>query len=296
MPTATSPAKPVAAVLDAVETLEGAGFVVRRPFPVGRLEQIDPFLLLDHMGPAVHEPGEAQGAPDHPHRGFETVSYLLAGELEHEDSAGHHGILGPGDVQWMTAGAGVVHSEMPSRRFQREGGTIHGFQIWVNLPRDAKRIPPRYQEVPAASIPRVEQPGVVARVVAGEGHGVRGAVETHTPITYVHLTVDPGAAIRWPVPADWNAMVYAISGDGRVGDDATVVAEGQLAVLARVDGDVAVAVPADRTEPLEALLLAGRPINEPLFRYGPFVMNTKAEIVEAIEDFQAGRLGQIPRG
>src|ERR1041384_4809727 len=176
----------VAGIVTSIETLEGGGFLVRRPFPTASFSDFDPFLLLDEMGPMDVGPGEAKGAPDHPHRGFETVTYLLSGEMEHKDSRGHAGRLRPGDVQWMTAGAGVVHSEMPSAEFQRTGGRIHGFQLWVNLPRREKMTSPRYQEIPAASIPTAQTKDdlVTVRVIAGEALGARAVIETITPITY----------------------------------------------------------------------------------------------------------------
>ncbi len=300
--TTTTRDRSIAGVLQAVETLEGEGFVVRRPFPVAGLEQIDPFLLLDQMGPKELAPGEAKGAPDHPHRGFETVTYVLEGELEHEDSVGNHGIIGAGDVQWMTAGAGVVHSEMPSRRLQAEGGRLHGFQLWVNLPREAKMRPPRYQEIAAADIPVVRRPAraapggaaeVTVRIIAGEVDGVAGAVETHTPIAYLHVTVPAGSSTTLPAPEDRNAMVYVVSGVVVAGGQAA--AEAELVVFDRDGDEITLSVPADAAATAEVLVLEGTPIGEPLVRYGPFVMNTKAEIIEAIEDFQAGRMGAITR-
>jgi redox-sensitive bicupin YhaK (pirin superfamily) len=296
MTTTTTRPRSVMQVLPSISTTEGAGFTVRRPFPVGALEQIDPFLLLDHMGPVDYQPGQAKGAPDHPHRGFETVTYLLDGEMEHEDSVGNRGRLGAGDVQWMTAGAGVVHSEMPSRRLQTEGGRLHGFQIWVNLPRTDKMAAPRYQEVPSSRIPEVELDDgrVRVRLIAGQAFGHDGAVETHTPIEYFHVTVQPGGSVEVPAPESMNAMAYVISGDGEVAG-ATTAHESDLVVLAR-DGDAfTLSAPADADRPFDVLVLAGRPLGEPLARYGPFVMNTRAELIEAVDDFNAGRLGQITR-
>jgi redox-sensitive bicupin YhaK (pirin superfamily) len=283
-------------VLPSISTLEGGGFTVRRPFPVGALEQIDPFLLLDHMGPVDYSPGEAKGAPDHPHRGFETVTYLLEGEMEHEDSAGNRGRLTAGDVQWMTAGAGVVHSEMPSRRLQIEGGRLHGFQIWVNLPRADKMVAPRYQEVPSSQIPEVEldEGKVHVRLVAGSAFDREGAVETHTPIEYFHVTVQPGGAVDVPAPQTMNAVVYVIGGHGQVAGT-TTAAESDLVVLERDGDSFRLDVPADATEAFDVLVLAGEPLGEPMARYGPFVMNTRAELAQAVDDFNAGRLGQIER-
>jgi redox-sensitive bicupin YhaK (pirin superfamily) len=297
----TSPAgddtarRSVRQVVPSIETLEGAGFIVHRPFPVGDLDQVDPFLLLDHMGPVDYAPGEAVGAPDHPHRGFETVSYILEGELEHEDSAGHRGVIGAGDVQWMTAGSGVVHSEMPSRRLQTEGGRVEGFQIWVNLPSDQKMTDPRYQEVPQARIPRVEldEGRAVVRLIAGRAHGVDGAVETTSPIVYAHVTVQPGGRVDLPADAGMNAMIYVIHGSGAVGADERPVRQYELAILEH-DGDE-VHLAAGDDEPLDVLVLAGEPLREPIARYGPFVMNTRQQIVDAFEDYQAGRLGSITR-
>jgi redox-sensitive bicupin YhaK (pirin superfamily) len=275
----------IEAVIPAIRQLEGGGFEVRRPFPTAALPQVDPFLLLDHMGPVDLGPGEAKGAPDHPHRGFETVTYMLEGTMEHEDSAGHAGRIGPGDVQWMTAGSGVIHSEMPIEEIRRDGGRVHGFQVWVNLPAKEKMIPPRYQEYAADQIPEVHHDdGVTVRVIAGKIDKVRGAVETHTPVTYLHVTLPPGTRFDAPVPASQNAMVYGISGSG----------EGELVVFAH-DGDVVEVANTNETEPRELLLLAGEPLREPIARYGPFVMTTKAQLVEAVDDFQAGRFGAIAR-
>jgi redox-sensitive bicupin YhaK (pirin superfamily) len=278
-------------VVDAVRTFEGEGFAVRRAFPTPDLDMVDPFLLLDEMGPADHRPGEAKGAPDHPHRGFETVTYLLEGAFEHRDSAGNAGRLGPGDVQWMTAGAGVVHSEMPARELQEQGGRLHGFQLWVNLPAADKMKPPHYQEIPAADIPVVTRDGVTARVIAGAALGTTGAVETHSPITYVHASLEPGATLTVPAPRSQHAFAHVFGGRGRAGGNATPVADGQLALFT-ADGDE-LTVAADDDSALEVLVLAGEPLREPVARYGPFVMNTRDEIVQAVRDYQDGRLGEI---
>jgi quercetin 2,3-dioxygenase len=286
--------RPVIKVIDSIRTLEGGGFPVRRPFPTRDLMQVDPFLLLDHLGPVTWGPGEGIGAPDHPHRGFETVKYLLSGGFQHKDSAGHAGKLAPGDVQWMTAGSGVVHSELPSDEFMRDGGVMHGFQIWVNLPARDKLMPPRYQEIPAAGIPRaVSSDGkVTVRVVAGESLGKSAVIETRTPIYYLHFTIQPGGDVLQSVPAGYNALVYVIAGAVRVGQEQKQVSEGQMAQLG--DGDsVRLALPADAALAADFLLLAGQPLNEPVARYGPFVMNTREEIEQAFRDYQSGRMGRI---
>ncbi len=283
----------VARIVDIVTMLEGGGFTVRRPFPTETLTHLDPFLLLDEMGPMDVAPGEAKGAPDHPHRGFETVTYMLSGNMEHRDSAGNAGALGPGDVQWMTAGAGVVHSEMPSEEFQRTGGRMHGFQLWVNLPRGDKMTRPRYQDVPASRVPKVRTPdgSVTVAVIAGEALGVKAVIDTRTPIMYLHYDLQAGAHVAQRVPADHNALAYVVAGSGEVGRDGRRVKEGQMAIFAP-DGDE-VAVLAGPEGPLSLLLIAGVPLREPIARYGPFVMNTHEEVLQAFKDFRDGRMGRI---
>jgi redox-sensitive bicupin YhaK (pirin superfamily) len=291
----TQTPRTVAGVINSVETLEGAGFLVRRPFPKSSFSEFDPFLLLDELGPINVKPGQAKGAPDHPHRGFETVSYVLAGRLEHKDSAGHARLLNPGDVQWMTAGAGVVHSEMPESRFTQTGGRLHGIQLWVNLPQRDKMMPPRYQEIPAADIPvaQTEDKSVTVRVIAGEALGAKAVIQTRTPITYLHFTLQPGATIIQPVPKEYNAFVYILDGSGLFGTEPAPGDDGQMVLFSQDGEDVAIANPADAQRPLDFLLIAGVPLNEPVVRYGPFVMNTEAEITQAIDDYQAGRMGRI---
>jgi quercetin 2,3-dioxygenase len=286
--------RPVVEVVTSEKTLEGGGFPVRRPFPTARLLQVDPFLLLDHLGPVQWGPGQGIGAPDHPHHGFETVTYLLSGEMQHRDSAGHRGKLGPGDVQWMTAGAGVVHSELPSDAFMRDGGTLHGFQIWVNLPARDKMTRPRYQDIAAARIPEAASADdrVRVRVIAGESLGQSAVIETHTPIIYLHFTLQRGGEIVQPVPRGHNALAYVIHGELGAGDEARRVREGQMARFGGGDA-VRLAVDGQAAGPAELLLLAGVPLNEPVERYGPFVMNTRDEIVQAVRDYQSGKMGSL---
>ncbi|MBW2278480.1 MAG: pirin family protein [Deltaproteobacteria bacterium] len=283
-------------IVEAIRTIEGGGFPVRRPFPTVAQPQVDPFILLDHFGPTRWEPGQAMGAPDHPHRGFETVTYILAGRNEHRDSVGNHGVLGPGDVQWMTAGAGVVHAEMPEAGFLRDGGLSHGFQIWVNLPARDKMIPPRYQDIPKAQIPsgRSDDGRVEVRVIAGEALGVSAAIETRTPITLLHFEVAPGGVALQRIPSDHSAFLYVFDGAVRVGSEQIVVGEGQLALLGPGE-EVGFDVPAEAADPAQLLLLSGIPLNEPIARWGPFVMNTDAQLQQAIADYQNGRMGQIHR-
>ena len=294
---ASGAVRPVEHVATAVSSFEGAGFPVRRPFP-GALDSsvTDPFLMLDQMGPVVYAPNKALGAPDHPHRGFETVTYLIDGEMEHRDSYGGGGVIRGGDTQWMTAGAGLVHSEMPTEKMMREGGLLHGVQLWVNLPRADKRAEPRYQDLSGDELAllRNDDGTALVRLIAGDLSGVEGPGNTHTPIVLAHATLQPGAHLALEWPREFNALVYALSGSGHVGDaQGRAVRSGQIAALG--SGDVVVVdADSDATEPLEVLLLGGKPLREPVFSYGPFVMNTKSEIVEAIDDYQAGKMGSIP--
>ena len=283
----------VSKIVTAHKQREGGGFIVRRPIPSAGLQMVDPFLLIDEMGPVVYRPGEAVGAPDHPHRGFETVTYVLEGELEHEDSAGHRGALHAGDVQWMTAGGGIVHSEEPSRALREQGGRVHGFQIWVNLPARLKMTTPRYQEIPAARIPSAETPDgrVRVRVVAGEALGARAVIETHTPIVYQDWAIDDGGDVTTPLPRDHQALVYVFQGDVLLGGEDRLVKDGQMAILGAGDSVRFRGVPGGG----RLLLLAGVPLGEPVARYGPFVMNRQDEIADAVRDYQNGRMGEITR-
>jgi redox-sensitive bicupin YhaK (pirin superfamily) len=293
--TKTNEGRTVAGIVNSIETLEGGGFLVRRPFPKASFSDFDPFLLLDEMGPMDVAPGEAKGAPDHPHRGFETVTYLLSGDMQHKDSGGHAGRLGPGDVQWMTAGAGVVHGEMPSPEFLRDGGRMHGFQLWVNLPQRDKMMKPRYQEIPGSRIPKATSAdGLVSvSVIAGEAMGAKAVIETRTPIIYLHYRLEPGGVATQQVPHDYNAFAYVVDGAGLFGAEGERGADGQMVMFAPDGDEVRIENPADAKSALEVLVIAGVPLNEPIARYGPFVMNTEAEIHQAFEDFQQGRMGAI---
>jgi hypothetical protein len=291
-PTTLEPRR-VARVIDAVSTLEGGGFPVRRPFPVDGFSHFDPFLLIDHLGPVDWPPGGAIGAPDHPHRGFETVTYVLQGENEHRDSFGNADVLSPGDVQWMTAGGGVIHSEMPTPAFQRSGGTQHGFQIWVNLPSIDKMMTPRYQTLRASQIPQAQSADklVHVRVIAGEALGVSARIDTRVPIQMLHYTLQPGADVEQHVPSDQNGLVYVFKGTARVGD--RELRTGQAALLGSGE-QIALGNRKESGEAAELLLLSGEPIKEPVARYGPFVMNTREEIEQAFRDYQSGQFGVIP--
>ena len=293
--TKTNEGRTVAGIVNSIETLEGGGFLVRRPFPKASFSDFDPFLLLDEMGPMDVAPGEAKGAPDHPHRGFETVTYLLSGDMQHKDSGGHAGRLRAGDVQSMTAGAGVVHGEMPSPEFLRDGGRMHGFQLWVNLPQQDKMINPRYQEIPSARIPKATSAdGLVSvTVIAGEAMGEKAVIETRTPIIYLHYRLEPGGVATQQVPRAFNAFAYVVDGAGLFGAEGEGGADGQMVMFAPDGDEVRIENPADAKATLEVLVIAGAPLNEPIVRYGPFVMNTEAEIHQAFDDYRRGRMGAI---
>ena len=288
----------VTRVINSIQTYEGEGFPVRRPFPGLARSVADPFILLDQMGEVQYGVGEAKGAPDHPHRGFETVTYMIDGEFVHRDSTGGGGIIANGDTQWMTAGAGIVHSEMPPEKLVRTGGLFHGVQLWVNLPAAKKFSPPGYQDIAAASVTllRSDDGGALVRVIAGALGDHRGPGVTQTPITYAHVTLAPGSRLEVPWRQDFNALVYALGGFGSVGADRVALASGQLAVLG--DGD-ALRIEGGplqdaRTPTFDVLLLGGLPIGEPVVQYGPFVMNTREEILQAVADYQSGKMGSIP--
>ena len=267
--------------------LEGGGFPVRRPIPMSALTS--PFLLLDEMGPVDWPPNGAIGAPNHPHRGFETVTYLLQGRMNHADSAGNCGQLNPGDVQWMTAGRGVIHSELPHPDFYQTGGIMHGFQIWVNLPAADKMMQPRYQDVPAKDIPVVSSPDglVEVRVIAGQSLGQSAIIDTMIPITFLHMILKPGGKIIQSIDKGLNGMIYCFSGCLNI--EQRTLNDGQLGILS--DGDeVCLSVSKSADEEVNLLVLAGPQIDEPIARYGPFVMNTEQEIMQAIEDYNSGTL------
>lgn len=287
--------RPIAQVVTAHQQREGAGFMVRRPVPTMGLDQVDPFLMLDEVGPVTYAPNEAIGAPDHPHRGFETVSYILAGEKLHEDSTGKTQLIRAGDVQWMTAGAGIVHSELPGPDFKAAGGLAHGFQIWVNLPAKAKFTEPGYQFLAAGEIPIATSPDgrVQVTVITGQAFGVTAAIGTHTPIWLQDWRVQPGADAEIDIDAAFNAAAYVFDGAVEFGATPNPVERGQMAVFGAGDR-LRVSAARDGVGG-RFLLLAGEPINEPVARYGPFVMNTREELVAAFDDFHAGAMGVIER-
>jgi len=276
--------------------LEGAGFEVRKAFTGVDHRLVDPFLLLDHMGAVEYAPDEAKGAPDHPHRGFEMGIYMLDGELEHCDSNGGGGLITDGATQWMTAGSGIVHSEMPTEKIVTKGGLFHGVQLWVNLPSAQKWAAPQYQDSDAykAVLLASQDGGALVRLIADDLASHRGPGDTRTPITYAHASVSPGEHMQLPWRLDFNALVYVLSGSGTIGPEHTAIREGQLAVLGGAGDLITIRCNSkqeSRSPALELMLLGGSPIGEQVSWYGPFVMNTREEIIQAIKDYQDGRMG-----
>jgi redox-sensitive bicupin YhaK (pirin superfamily) len=290
--------RPVRSVTNAPRGFEGEGFPVRRAFAGVDLGDLDPFVHLDQMGEVEYAPGEPKGTPWHPHRGFETVTYMIDGTFEHNDSNGGGGVITNGDTQWMTAGAGILHIEKPPEALVVSGGLFHGLQLWVNLPRDQKWAAPRYQDLRAAEVALASSSdgGALVRIIAGEVAGHPGPGSTYTPMTLVHATLSPGARLALPWRVDYNALVYVLAGSGSVGAEARPIETGQLALFGAGDTVTVAAstIQESRTPNLELIVLGGRPIREPVAWMGPFVMNTREEVMQAMADYQAGRLGSIP--
>jgi redox-sensitive bicupin YhaK (pirin superfamily) len=290
--------RPVLTVTTAPSGFEGEGFPVRRAFAGVDQRFLDPFVHMDQMGEVDYGPGEPKGTPWHPHRGFETVTYMIDGTFQHRDSTGGGGLITNGATQWMTAGAGILHIERPPEALVQSGGLFHGIQLWVNLPAAEKWVPPRYQDIKADRVALLASAdgGALVRLVAGEVAGHAGPGMTHTPISLAHATLNPGARLVLPWPRDFNALVYGLAGRGSVGSGRRPLKMGQLAVFG--DGDFLRIAAAERQESrapnFDVLILGGRPIGEPVAWYGPFVMSSKAELAQAFEDYQAGRMGTIP--
>ncbi len=290
--------RPVLSVTSAPRGFEGEGFPVRRAFHGVDLGALDPFIHLDQMGEVEYAPGEPKGTPWHPHRGFETVTYMMDGTFEHSDSNGGGGVITNGDTQWMTAGAGILHIEKPPESLVVSGGLFHGIQLWVNLPKAQKWSPPRYQDIRAGEVGLLSSAdgGALVRVIAGELSGNTGPGSTSTPMTLVHATLSPEGELVMPWRPEYNALVYVLAGDGSVGAERTPIQSGQLAVLGPGNTFRMAAAPRQesRSPNLDLLILGGQPIREPIAWAGPFVMNTRDEVMQAFTDYQAGRLGTIP--
>ncbi|MFM8155159.1 MAG: pirin family protein [Actinomycetes bacterium] len=297
-PAPTAVSRSVLSVTRGPRAFEGEGFPVRRAFAGVPSDQLDPFIHMDQMGEVEYGAGEPKGTPWHPHRGFETFTYLIDGQFLHQDSNGGGGVILDGGTQYMTAGDGILHIETPPEALVESGGLFHGIQLWINLPSTKKRIAPQYQDLQGNDSVMVASAdgGSYVRVLAGAVGGHQGPGISHTPLAITHVTVAPGASISIPWPSDFNALAYALAGSGAIGAEQRIISEGQLAVL--VNGDL-IQITADakqdsRTENLEVFLIGGVPLREPVVAYGPFVMNTAAEIQEAFEDYQKGRLGSVP--
>ncbi len=297
-PETTDRPRRVKSITSAPRGLEGEGFPVRRAFAGIDMADLDPFVHMDQMGEVDYGPGEPKGTPWHPHRGFETVTYMIDGTFLHQDSIGGGGVIQNGATQWMTAGSGILHIERPPDALIDSGGLFHGIQLWVNLPAKLKMTNPRYQDIEAESVSLLtnENGDAIIRVIAGSLGGIDGPGSTHTPIAISHVSLLPGAQLSLPWNPAYNALTYVLAGQGTVGHDRSAIAEGEMAV--HVDGDYLVLAANEsqdsRTQAFEVLILGGEPIREPVATYGPFVMNTRAELQQAFEDYEAGRLGQIP--
>ncbi|MCA1823151.1 MAG: pirin family protein [Mycobacteriales bacterium] len=290
--------RPVRSVTTAPRGFEGEGFPVRRAFAGVDLADLDPFIHLDQMGEVDYGPGEPKGTPWHPHRGFETVTYMIDGIIKHNDSLGGGGVISDGDTQWMTAGQGILHIETPPEDLVASGGLFHGLQLWVNLPKAQKWVDPRYQDLSRKDVVLLssDDGGALVRVIAGDIAGHQGPGSTYTPITLVHATLSPGARLVLPWRREFNALAYVLAGRGTVGTEQRPVEMGQLTVFGPGDAITLGASEKQETRSrnLELLVLGGRPIREPVAWMGPFVMNTKTEVLQAFEDFDKGRLGTIP--
>jgi redox-sensitive bicupin YhaK (pirin superfamily) len=297
-PETTDRPRRVKSITSAPRGLEGEGFPVRRAFAGIDMADLDPFVHMDQMGEVDYGPGEPKGTPWHPHRGFETVTYMIDGTFMHQDSIGGGGVIQNGATQWMTAGAGILHIERPPDALIDSGGLFHGIQLWVNLPAKLKMTNPRYQDIEAESVSLLtnDNGDAIIRVIAGSLGGIDGPGSTHTPIAIAHVSLLPGGQLSLPWNPAYNALTYVLAGQGTVGLEAGAIGEGEMAV--HVDGDFLVLAANEsqdsRTRAFEVLILGGEPIREPVATYGPFVMNTRAELQQAFEDYEAGRLGQIP--
>ena len=295
---AASVERRVLAITTAPKGVEGEGFPVRRAFYGLDQRYLDPFIHMDQMGEVEYGPGEPKGTAWHPHRGFETVTYMIDGTFQHQDSTGGGGLITNGATQWMTAGAGILHIERPPEALIASGGLFHGIQLWVNLPADRKWTAPRYQDIGARRVTLLtsHDGGALVRVIAGDVGGHSGPGVTHTPITLLHVTTNPGAELRLPWRREFNGLVYVLNGRGTVGAKRAPIGTGQLAAFS--PGDV-MSLTADlaqesRSPNLDVLILGGEPIGEPVAWYGPFVMNTHEELAQAFDDYRRGRMGTIP--
>ncbi len=286
---APSQSRTITQVISAFRTLEGDSVPIRRAIPSKQVEAVGPFIFLDHIGPITFAPGKARGAPNHPHRGFETLTYLLEGRGEHRDSLGNVSVIGPGEAQWMRAGSGILHDEGADEVLRREGGRVHGVQFWINLPQGRKMSPPAYRHLARTDIPEIAFDDATMRLLAGEFRDTRGPVETFANPWLAHVAITGGKATL-TLPTDGEFAIYVATGTGQFAANKRLLREGELALLA---GSGSIEIIAET--PLDIFVLGGTPLDAPIRRYGPFVMNTDAELNEAVRDFQAGKFGVIPQ-
>lgn len=281
--------RPVTAVVPALRTLEGEGFEVQRAIPGPGYESVGPFIMLDHFGPIEYGPGEAKGAPEHPHFGFETLTYLLEGHGLHRDSLGNVSITGPSEAQWMRAGRGIVHDEGADEEMRAKGGRSHGVQLWINLPRPHKEAEPAYKPFTTSDIPTLQWGGGAIRLLAGTLDGARGPVETFAQPWLAHVSLPAGSSASVPLPLGIQAGAYLLQGTGRFGPELRPARAGELVRFGSAGGQVEIAAEAA----LDVLLMGGPPLDAPILRYGPFVANSKEQLLKAVRDFQTGRMGRI---
>lgn len=284
----------ISKIVTSFDSEAAPGFKIKRAIPNYEFDYVDPFIMLDHFGPKMLKPGEATGVGEHPHRGFETVTFMFDGLIEHRDSNGNFGLLSSGGIQWMTAGSGVIHSELHPKEFKEQGGKIHGVQLWVNLPASLKMTKPKYQDLDSSKIPSVEleNGNVIVRVVAGDYFGAKGPASTHTPIAMMHVQISGEKEIEFEIPETFNSFVYVTEGEGYFGENSDHIKGGQMGVFKR-EGTTVKIKGSVSEHPLNLLIISGEPINEPVVSYGPFVMNTQEQIWQAVYDYQSGKMGKI---
>ena len=274
-----------------MKTFEGDGIPVTRAFPVPEMREFDPFLLFDHFGPINYEPGGATGVPAHPHCGFEAITYLLGGEVEHKDSWGGQAAIETGDIQWMTTGSGLIHSELVTEKFKKSGGIIQGLQIWVNLPKKNKQVKPWYQHIKKDDIPAIkESSGVEIKVLVGKVKEKKSLVQTYSPVSIFDVQFSNSGQINLEISKNQIAMVYVIDGELQFVEENKIAAKGQMIYYDQSADEINLA--SISTEG-SYLVLAGEPLNEPVIRHGPFVTNTEGEMKQAMLDYQNGKMGQL---
>ena len=278
-------------IKDCMKTFEGDGIPVTRAFPVPGMRELDPFLLFDHFGPIHYEPGGATGVPAHPHCGFEAITYLLGGEVEHKDSWGGQAAIETGDIQWMTTGSGLIHSELVTEKFKKSGGIMQGLQIWVNLPQKNKKVQPWYQHIKQKNIPKVkENNDIEIKVLVGEVKGVKSDVQTYSPVSIFDVKFSAPEKIDLDIPFEQTAIVYVIEGELQFSSDNKKASKGQMVYYDQSSNNINLTSISQKGS---YLVLAGKPLNEPVSRYGPFITNTEGEMKQVMLDYQNGKMGEL---